>query len=57
MIFYPEGVSLTYIQVGLIYSSVVIALRQFMPLSNAYSLAYLLLYIISFVGLGSLPVS
>ncbi len=40
-IFYPEGVSQTYNQVGLLYSAVVIALQLFMPLSNAYSLAYL----------------
>ena len=47
MIFYPEGVSLTYNQVGMIYSTVVLALRLFMPLSNAYSLAYLLIIISS----------
>ncbi len=40
-IFYPEGVSLTYNQLGMLYSTVVNALQLFVPLSNAYTLAYL----------------
>ena len=40
-IFYPEGVSLTYNQVGMLYSTVVIALQQFLPPPNAFTLAYL----------------
>ena len=47
MIFYPDGVSLTYNQVGMFYSTLVIALRLFFPLSNAYSLAFLLIIISS----------
>ena len=41
MIYYPEGVSLTYNQTGIPYSTVVIVLQLFVPLSNAYTLAYL----------------
>lgn len=43
MIYYPEGVSLTYNPVGMLYSTVVIVLQLFLPLSNAYSLAFLLI--------------
>lgn len=46
-IFYPEGVSLTYNHTGLLYSTVVIVLQLFMPLANAYSLAYLLIILSS----------
>ena len=40
-IFYPEGVSLTYNQLGLPYNIIVIALQLVLPLSNAYTLAFL----------------
>ena len=47
MIFYPEGVSLTYNSTGLLYSTVVIVLQLFMPLASAFSLAYLLIILSS----------
>ncbi len=43
MIFYPEGVSLAYHPLFLLHSIVVNALQLFVPLSNAYSLTYLLI--------------
>ncbi|MCY3779973.1 MAG: hypothetical protein OXG78_06670, partial [Chloroflexi bacterium] len=42
-IFYPEGVSLTYTPLVLPHGITVNALQLFLPLSNAYSLTYLLI--------------
>ena len=45
LIFFPEGVSLVFHPVFLLYSFVVNALQELMPLSNAFSLCYLLIII------------
>ena len=42
-IFYPEGVSLSYHPLFLLHGIAVYALQLFMPPSNAYSIAYLLM--------------
>ena len=46
-IFYPEGVSLAYHPLFYLHGMMVAALQLFMPLSNAYSLVYLLIIISS----------
>lgn len=46
-IFYPKGVSLVYHPLNLPYIVVVNALQAIMPVSNAFSLAYLLIIFIS----------
>ena len=50
MIFYPEGVSLTYHSLFLLHGIVVSALQSLMPMSNAYSLTYVLMILSSAVA-------
>ncbi len=50
MIFYPEGTTLTYHPHHLAHSIVVYALHLILPISNAYSLAYLLIIFSSVVA-------
>ena len=49
-IFYPNGVSLVYHPFNLPYVIVVSALQAIMPVSNAFSLAYLIIIYISTLG-------
>lgn len=43
LLFYPEGVSLTYHPIFIPHAIVVNALRVFLPMSNAFNLTYLLM--------------
>ena len=50
MIFYPEGVSLAYHPIFVPYGVLINALQAIMPLSNAYSFAYLLVVFTSAIA-------